>query len=188
MIVTHRPPSSCPVCSTTLITLRLGCPQCGTELSGHFSSCRYCRLDTADLEILEVFLRGRGNVRDIQAHLAVSYPTARARLQDVLDRLGLGDGSGSAHDRPAATPRPTATSPAATSQAAGPDSGGMGRARDVSGPGPRAQAAPTSPPGGSALGAALGQGDFVAAVLAELASGRIDVAAAEALIDRFETA
>jgi hypothetical protein len=88
---THRPPTTCPVCSDSLITLRLGCPSCGTELSGHFETCRFCRLNAADLEILEVFLRSRGNVRDVQAHLEVSYPTARARLSEVLERLGLGE-------------------------------------------------------------------------------------------------
>ena len=88
---THRPPSTCPVCSESLITLRLGCPQCGTELSGHFDTCRFCRLSSADLAILEVFLRSRGNIRDVQAHLEVSYPTARLRLIEVLDRLGLSD-------------------------------------------------------------------------------------------------
>jgi hypothetical protein len=95
---THRPPTTCPVCSESLITLRLGCPSCGTELSGHFEPCRFCRLGGADLEILEVFLRSRGNVRDVQAHLAVSYPTARARLIEVLDRLGLGDAPSLAAD------------------------------------------------------------------------------------------
>lgn len=88
---THRPPSTCPVCSESLITLRLGCPQCGTELSGHFDTCRFCRLGAADLDILEVFLRSRGNIRDVQAHLEVSYPTARARLIEVLDRLGMAE-------------------------------------------------------------------------------------------------
>lgn len=88
---THRAPTTCPVCSGSLITLRLGCPECGTELSGHFDTCRYCGLDAGDLELLEVFLRSRGNIRDVQAHLAVSYPTARARLGELLDRLGLSD-------------------------------------------------------------------------------------------------
>jgi hypothetical protein len=87
---THRPPTRCPVCSDSLITLRLGCPSCGTEVSGHFDTCRFCRLDAADTAILEVFLRSRGNVRDVQAHLDVSYPTARARLLELLERLGLG--------------------------------------------------------------------------------------------------
>lgn len=88
---THRAPSTCPVCSDSLITLRLGCPSCGTELSGHFDSCAFCRLSAADHEILLVFLRSRGNVRDVQAHLGVSYPTARARLTEMLDRLDLGE-------------------------------------------------------------------------------------------------
>jgi hypothetical protein len=125
---THRPPTTCPVCSESLITLRLGCPSCGTELSGHFEACRFCRLGPTDLEILEVFLRGRGNVRDVQAHLEVSYPTARARLSEVLDRLGLGE-----------VPSPEATGPAATEVDA-------------------------------------------AAILADLAAGRLDVAQAEALL------
>jgi hypothetical protein len=126
---THRPPTTCPVCSESLITLRLGCPSCGTELSGHFESCRFCRLGAADLEILEVFLRSRGNVRDVQAHLEVSYPTARARLMEVLDRMGLGE-----------APSPPAASPA-TAHALDP-----------------------------------------AAILADLAAGRLDVAEAEALL------
>lgn len=122
---THRAPTTCPVCSTSLITLRLGCPSCGTELSGHFDSCRYCRLDAVDSEILEVFLRGRGNVRDVQAHLGVSYPTARARLGEVLDRLGLGEEQPTApsptrapNRAPASAPPSTGTPPAsAASQA-----------------------------------------------------------------------
>lgn len=88
---THRPPSACPVCSDSLIGLRLGCPSCGTEVSGHFETCRYCRLGPGDQQILEVFLRSRGNIRDVQTHLGVSYPTARVRLIEVLERLGLGE-------------------------------------------------------------------------------------------------
>ncbi len=90
-VQTYRAPAKCPVCSEELITLRVGCPNCGTELSGHFSRCRFCSLDAADARLLAVFLRGRGNLRDVQAELGVSYPTARQRLNDVLGRLGLGE-------------------------------------------------------------------------------------------------
>ena len=128
-MLTHRPPTTCPVCSDSLITLRLGCPSCGTEVSGHFETCRFCRLSAPDLEILEVFLRSRGNVRDVQAHLEVSYPTARARLIEMLDRLGLGE-----------VPRAPVASAAA--------------------------ALPVD----------------TAAILADLAAGRLDVAEAEALL------
>ena len=107
-LTTHRAPTTCPVCSSSLITLRLGCPSCGTELSGHFDSCRYCRLDSGDAQILEVFLRSRGNVRDVQAFLGVSYPTARARLGEMLERLGFGDEPAAAAPPPAAAVPPAA--------------------------------------------------------------------------------
>ena len=87
----HRAPGSCPTCSADLVTLRLGCAECGTEVSGAFESCRYCRLSEGDLATLEVFLRSRGNMRDVQTHLGVSYPTARQRFTQLLHRLGLAD-------------------------------------------------------------------------------------------------
>jgi len=86
---THRPPRECPVCSTRLALTRLGCPGCGTELSGGFVQCAYCGLSDDDLELLRVFLTSRGNMKELERHLGVSYPTARQRFADVLGRLGL---------------------------------------------------------------------------------------------------
>jgi hypothetical protein len=85
----HSAPSACPVCTDDLITTRLTCASCHTEISGTFSQCRYCQLTADDRALLEVFLRSRGNLRDVQAHLGVSYPTARQRFNDLLGRLGL---------------------------------------------------------------------------------------------------
>ena len=85
----HRPPVDCPVCGDELVTSRLGCPGCGTELSGHFARCDYCALDAKELELLQVFLSSRGNLREVEKHLGVSYPTARARFTDLLVKLGL---------------------------------------------------------------------------------------------------
>lgn len=88
-MTTRRPPSTCPVCSEDLITTRLGCPGCGTELVGTFSRCSYCSLADDELEILRVFLTSRGNLRELEKHLGVSYPTARARFNSLLVKLGL---------------------------------------------------------------------------------------------------
>lgn len=85
----HSPPAVCPVCQEDLITTRLSCPGCHTELSGTFAPCRYCQLSAEDSEVLAVFLRSRGNMRDVQQHLGVSYPTARQRFNELLGRLGL---------------------------------------------------------------------------------------------------
>ena len=70
------------------MTTRLGCSGCGTELVGQFAPCPFCALDDADLEALKVFLVSRGNLKELQSHLGVSYPTARARFNDLLERLG----------------------------------------------------------------------------------------------------
>ncbi|MVA76327.1 DUF2089 family protein [Auraticoccus sp. F435] len=90
----HRTPSSCPVCDRQLEVTRLGCSGCGTELAGLFEQCRFCRLDSEDLETLMVFLASRGNLREVERHLGVSYPTARQRFGELLERLGLGEPAG----------------------------------------------------------------------------------------------
>lgn len=85
----HRPPSNCPVCGERLLLTRLGCEACGTELSGGFEPCEFCALGDADRELLRVFLRSRGNVKELERHLGVSYPTARSRFDQLLGRIGL---------------------------------------------------------------------------------------------------
>jgi hypothetical protein len=82
-------PRSCPVCGERLALTRLGCPECETELSGMFEACEFCELEPDDREMLLVFLRSRGNMKELERHLAVSYPTARARFDRMLERLGL---------------------------------------------------------------------------------------------------
>lgn len=85
----HRAPAECPVCGGTLVTTRLGCHGCGTELAGEFGSCDFCALEDKDLDLLRVFLASRGNLREVEKHLGVSYPTARARFTGLLMKLGL---------------------------------------------------------------------------------------------------
>lgn len=85
----YHAPADCPVCGDDLIITRKGCLKCGTELAGEFASCAFCALDDTDREILTVFLASRGNLREVEKHLGVSYPTARARFDAVLVKLGL---------------------------------------------------------------------------------------------------
>jgi hypothetical protein len=92
MTARYRPPRDCPVCRHRLDITQLGCEQCGTGLSGEFQPCEFCGLDDADRTTLRVFLASRGNMKELERHLGVSYPTARARFDDLLGRLGLADG------------------------------------------------------------------------------------------------
>lgn len=68
---------------------RMSCEECGTELSGVFPACEFCGLSGEDREALRVFLASRGNMKDLERHLGVSYPTARARFDALLVRLGI---------------------------------------------------------------------------------------------------
>ncbi len=95
----RRPPLNCPVCDERLALTRLTCPACDTELSGGFSTCEFCALTNEDREVLRVFLSSRGNMKELERHLGVSYPTARARFDALLGKIGI--------DRPAASPAPT---------------------------------------------------------------------------------
>lgn len=87
----HRAPTDCPVCGDRLKVTRLGCSSCGTELAGVFSSCAFCALNEKETEMLRVFLASRGNLRDLEKHLGVSYPTARLKFNQLLDKLGLAE-------------------------------------------------------------------------------------------------
>jgi hypothetical protein len=95
----RRPPLSCPVCSEQLAVTRLTCPACDTELSGGFATCEFCVLSNEDREVLRVFLASRGNMKDLERHLGVSYPTARARFDALLGKIGI--------DRPSSAPAQT---------------------------------------------------------------------------------
>ncbi len=85
----RRPPLNCPVCSERLALTRLSCPSCATELSGAFVTCEFCGLTDEDREVLRVFLASRGNMKELERHLGVSYPTARARFDTLLGKMGI---------------------------------------------------------------------------------------------------
>jgi hypothetical protein len=83
-------PNQCPVCQGNLIVTRLHCPACGTEVAGSFSLGRLATLREPYASLIELFLRVRGNVKEMERELGLSYPTVRARLEEALTAAGLG--------------------------------------------------------------------------------------------------
>jgi hypothetical protein len=94
--------STCPVCEGELAITRLHCRSCGTALEGEFGVGRYGRLTKEQLSLLESFLRSRGNLKDLERELGISYPTVRGRIDSLLRALGLADG-----EEPAEIEEPT---------------------------------------------------------------------------------
>ena len=99
----HDVISTCPVCSGELAVTRLHCRSCGTTLEGEFSVGRFGRLTKEQRALLESFLRSRGNLRDMERELGISYPTVRSRVEALVRALGFGprDGDESAAEAPA---------------------------------------------------------------------------------------
>jgi hypothetical protein len=67
-----------------LLITRLQCPDCGTEIAGAFAVDRLVNLPEPHASLLELFLRVRGNVKELERELGLSYPTVRARLDAAL--------------------------------------------------------------------------------------------------------
>jgi hypothetical protein len=80
----------CPACGGDLEVTRLHCARCDTAVEGRFQLSRFDRLTDEQLDFLWRFLRSRGNIRDVERELNLSYPTVRSRLDAVLRALGLG--------------------------------------------------------------------------------------------------
>jgi hypothetical protein len=109
----HDVISTCPVCAGELAVTRLHCRACGTTLEGDFSVGRFGRLTREQLALLESFLRSRGNLRDMERELGISYPTVRSRVEALVRALGLRDSEGD--DEAAESETDPATDSASTS-------------------------------------------------------------------------
>jgi hypothetical protein len=86
----HDVIATCPVCAHELLVTRLRCGECGTTIEGEFGVGRFGRLNREQLALLESFLRSRGNLRDMERELGISYPTVRTRVEALVRSLGFG--------------------------------------------------------------------------------------------------
>jgi len=112
----HDVISTCPVCSGELAVTRLHCRSCGTTLEGEFSVGRFGRLTKEQLALLESFLRSRGNLRDMERELGLSYPTVRSRVEALVRALGFGPRDGEEPTGDESTARQASAGDAATNR------------------------------------------------------------------------
>ena len=78
----------CPVCSSKLLVKKLQCTKCNTVIENDFELSKFDYLNKGQLEFVEVFLKSRGNIKDVEKELGISYPTVRAKLDEVINSLG----------------------------------------------------------------------------------------------------
>ena len=85
--------TNCPVCSHKLKVTKLSCPHCRTTIENEFELSKLASLSKDQLDFVEVFLVCRGNIKEVEKELDISYPTVRSKLDDVISSLGYDVGS-----------------------------------------------------------------------------------------------
>jgi hypothetical protein len=84
--------SKCPVCDSELMVTRLHCETCDTTVDGRFANGSFAGLTSEQLDFIETFVRCEGKITRMENEMALSYPTIRNRLQDVIRSLGYEPG------------------------------------------------------------------------------------------------
>lgn len=81
-------PGKCFVCGNELSITEIQCHRCETTIRGEFEPCKFCKLTEPQKTFIEVFIKNRGNIKEIERELGISYPTVRNKLDEVIGALG----------------------------------------------------------------------------------------------------
>ncbi|MEW6687009.1 MAG: DUF2089 domain-containing protein [Candidatus Edwardsbacteria bacterium] len=79
----------CPICGKKLQISQLHCRSCQTTISGQFALPKLLSLTTEQLNFILVFVKCRGNIKEVEKELGISYPTVRNRLDEIISALGF---------------------------------------------------------------------------------------------------
>lgn len=80
-------PTHCPSCNHQLKVKNLGCENCGTEVNGSYELPILTQLSADDQDFILTFFRKSGSIKDMAAHLKLSYPTVRNMLNDIIKKI-----------------------------------------------------------------------------------------------------
>ena len=83
----RKPINRCPVCDGQFEPVRLRCNNYELAVEGRFPISRLGLLTPEQQQFEENFLVTRGNIKEVEKELGISYPTVRKRLDDVVQAL-----------------------------------------------------------------------------------------------------
>jgi hypothetical protein len=84
-------PKKCPSCQHDLSITRLTCQNCGTEVTGSYTPDFLWRLSPNDFDFIVLFIKTRGNIKEMERALGISYWSIRSKLNEIVEQLGLED-------------------------------------------------------------------------------------------------
>ncbi len=82
---------ACPSCGGQLEIGEVHCTDCETQVHARYRPCDFCMLTEEQSTFLRLFVLSRGNLTEVEKRLGVSYPTVRAKLDEVIERLNAGE-------------------------------------------------------------------------------------------------
>ncbi|MBS4219799.1 DUF2089 domain-containing protein [Bacillus sp. FJAT-49711] len=80
--------TNCPVCREALKITKLQCTHCHTTIENEFELSKLATLTQEQLYFIEIFLKSRGNIKEVEKELGISYPTVRGKLNDIVAAMG----------------------------------------------------------------------------------------------------
>ena len=83
-----KPLNRCPLCEGQLEPVKLRCTACQMTMEGKLPYSKLALLSAEQQQFVEAFLVARGNIKEVERELGISYPTVRKRLDDVAQALG----------------------------------------------------------------------------------------------------
>lgn len=79
---------TCPSCEQrSLVVSEMTCTRCATTVRSQYETTIFARLDRENLRFIEIFVRNKGNVKEMERELGVSYWAIRNRLNEVIELL-----------------------------------------------------------------------------------------------------
>jgi hypothetical protein len=79
----------CPACGDGLYATQLSCSRCDTTVQGSFSLSAFDRLTADSLSFLEIYVKNRGNLKEMERESGESYQALRSRLNAIIGEMGF---------------------------------------------------------------------------------------------------
>jgi hypothetical protein len=78
----------CPICSGPIEVTEFKCGSCDSTIRGSFKLSKFSQLPKEQIDFAETFIKNRGNIKEIERELGISYPTVKGKLDALIESLG----------------------------------------------------------------------------------------------------
>jgi len=83
--------TACPICKQELRVREYHCPACEVSFTGDFANSWLSGLSAEQMAFVKLFIIVQGNIREMEKHLKISYPTVKNRLAEIIRVIARGE-------------------------------------------------------------------------------------------------